>query len=145
MPIDPQVLLMALSALASTLSLASSTKNLMKEDNISADDAIEKLRRQDNPAQRDSLRDISLINTAKSLLVIPQDLLDHLAERVNDCIKRHIEESKRTKSIAGEQQADRNAQECVCNALRRIKSFNKGRLPNDKNLMDLWKAYGCKP
>lgn len=148
--VDPTPLVLSLSSLASSLSIASSLKNLMKIDNLSADEAWEKLKENSSLDVQIAMSDPIVASSAREVLIIDDDLLEQLNKEAKAAQNRHINARKKADAASDSQrrmivrQADDEAATQICQILIDIKRFNGKKLPKEGAYRRWWKSYGCE-
>lgn len=135
----------ALSVLSSIFSIAVSVKELMAARGTSATEALDHL--SESAEFYETLADPS---TRQSVLVLAQsvispEMLDQLKNEAMQCQRKHIDDRKKARdNFTKKDNADIDAAQCMCSVLRDVKRYNRGRLPDDRQLHDFWISYRCK-
>jgi F0F1-type ATP synthase alpha subunit len=129
-------------ALATLLSIASSIKNLMTQNKISSADALARFRADANQEERTILSVGTNIDAILKTTAISAPLLSQLAAEARACEEEHIRKRKIASSQIAKDQADIDAAQCMCGALRSILRYNEGKFP-DVLYDNYWKSYSC--
>ena len=128
-------------ALATLLSIASSIKNLMTQNRISSTAALARFRADANQEDQTILSIGTNVDAILKTTIISAPLLSQLAAEARACEEEHVRKRKASSQMAKDQ-ADIDAAQCMCGALRLILRYNAGKFP-DVLYENYWKSYSC--
>ena len=134
----------AFEQIAAYLSVAASIKDLMTiyaYDPMMAWNAYAKESK--TPEIEAIINDPSSKPTILSLTIIDSDLLRELIEDAHDCLDLHRTSLADGITPKQRDEADLDADRCMCEVLNRIKKYNGGELPADTVLHRWWVSYRC--
>ncbi|MGB0748205.1 MAG: hypothetical protein ACPGO3_05630 [Magnetospiraceae bacterium] len=134
----------SLAIFASVMSIAASIKQLMQDRNVPSEEALKLFQETASPKEIEVLESPANKSAIIELTTISDKLLKQLSKEAQECEDQHIKDRKDAGGKIDEEQAESDAEQCMCSVLRTIKRRNKRQLPPSGPLIDWWESYNCK-